>query len=83
MKHLKKFNETIIDDVESKEMLVSGQKRYSNLKYGYIDDSLVIESKPGIKTISFQTGEKGIDISDISKIEDIITFLMTEKDKLI
>ena len=65
------------------EMLVSGQKRYSNLKYGYIDDSLVIESKPGIKTISFQTGEKGIDISDISKIEDIITFLMTEKDKLI
>ena len=48
-----------------------------------IGDSLVIESKPGIKTISFQTGEKGIDISDISKIEDIITFLMTEKDKLI
>jgi hypothetical protein len=81
MKHLKKFNETIIDD--GRYEVVSGQKRYSNLKYGYIDDSLVIESKPGIKTISFQTGEKGIDISDISKIEDIITFLMTEKDKLI
>ena len=60
MKHLKKFNETIIDD--GRYEVVSGQKRYSNLKYGYIDDSLVIESKPGIKTISFQTGEKGLDI---------------------
>ena len=88
MKHLKKFNEADssnlnVNAVESKQIQVSGQQRYSNLKYGYKGDSLFIESKPDSKTISFQTGEKGVDISDISEIEDIINFLMDEKDKLI
>ena len=90
MKHLKKFNEADSSnlninavDTESKQIQVSGKQRYSNLKYGYKDDSLFIESKPESKTISFQTGEKGVDISDISEIEDIINFLMDEKDKLI
>jgi len=88
MKHIKKFNENMYDDMRRKfnesnsdiELQVSGQKRYRPIKYGYKDNGLFISSSG--KVISFETSDNGVDISDISKIEDIINFLMDKKDKL-
>lgn len=80
MKHLKKFNESDSYIVLPGTLQVSAQKRYRPIKYGYKDNGLFISSSG--KVISFETADNGVDISDISKIEDIINFLMDEKDKL-
>ena len=84
MKHLKKFNESdsyIVLPVPGPGTLqVPAQKRYRPIKYGHKDNALFISSSG--KVISFETADNGVDISDISKIEDIINFLMDEKDKL-
>ena len=80
MKHLKKFNESEDLKAPTGTLQVPGQKRYTPIKYGYKDYSLFISSSG--KVISFETADNGVDISDISKIEDIINFLMDERDKL-
>jgi len=87
MKHLKKFNESdsyiVLRDSGfgvPGTLQVPAQKRYRPIKYGHKDNALFISSSG--KVISFETADNGVDISDISKIEDIINFLMDEKDKL-
>jgi hypothetical protein len=89
MKHLKKFNESDSHIVlphsrepESQIKSVPAQKRYVPIKYGYKDNALFMSFDPSRKVISFETADNGVNISDISKIEDIINFLMDEKDKL-
>jgi len=82
MKHLKKFNESDSILPESQIKSIPAQKRYSHIKYGYKDNALFMSFDPSRKVISFETADNGVDISDISKIEDIINFLMDEKDKL-
>ena len=80
MKHIKKFNESDSCIILPGTLEVPAQKRYRPIKYGYKDNGLFISSSG--KVISFETADNGVDISDISKIEDIINFLMDEKDKL-
>jgi hypothetical protein len=67
---------------ESQIKSVPAQKRYVPIKYGYKDNALFMSFDPSRKVISFETADNGVNISDISKIEDIINFLMDEKDKL-
>jgi hypothetical protein len=79
MKYLKRFNESVDS---GKKIQIGGKKRYSNISYAYRDGSLFISSDPNKRVISFETADKGVDISDPVKIDQIIDFLMEEKDKL-
>lgn len=77
MKHIKKYNESI----ESGELFLTGQKRYTKLFYQYMAGKLVVKAENGV--ISFQTDEQGVNISDINQLEELIEFLMYHRDKSI
>jgi len=82
MKHLKRYNENI----ETNELFISGQTRYSELYW--MRNREVNKGKLHVKaerdgSLSFQTDEMGVKISDINQLEDLIEFLMYHRDKSI
>jgi len=83
MKHLRKFNESI-----DNKIFVSGSPSYSSpfsssgLSISKHKKQRQFKDVPGEFSIHFQTNEGGVVINDVSKIDEIINFLMEVKDTL-
>ena len=87
MKHLKSFNESLDNEINT-NLIISGRESFSSptstpsLNLKVIQKQLNYKDVGNKKSIMFQTNESGVIIGDVNEIEKIIEFLMEYKDSL-